>query len=181
MMTVASKARLSIHEPPVGHLTAIGAKIIDVDFQFDPDQVVVTAGSGSGAVSGSGSGPGSGADRAAAPTTVMSLTVFMDAATTPAHSTLPDQVKTLLKCGEVTTLSILSLTPDTPLVVVRWGELDAVDLVARVQRATAVYTHFTDLGAPVRAKVDLTIREIPSWRTRYPSSAGGLVARTLID
>jgi nucleoid-associated protein YgaU len=159
--TNLTKAQLSIYEPPVGFLMLVGDKIKDVDFQFNPDQVVINA-------SADWAAPGASKFsfarlpqfQGAQPVT-LSLTAFLDASMTPQDTTVMDQVHALLKCCEVTMLSILSLKPSTPWVFFQWGGFDTVSFVAYVQSVTATYTLFNTSGVPIRAKVDLIICEIP--------------------
>jgi len=159
--TNLTKAQLSIHEPPVGFLMIVGNKIEDVDFQFNPDQVVISAGADWAA-------PGASKFslarlpqfRGAQPLT-MTLTAFLDASMTPSGTTVMNQVRALLKCCEVTLLSMLSLKPSTPWVFFQWGGFETASFVGYMQSVTATYTLFNPSGVPIRARCDLSISQIP--------------------
>jgi nucleoid-associated protein YgaU len=159
--TNLTKAVLSIHEPPVAFALVVGDKMQDVEFQFNPDQVVIT---GSADWAAPGASKFSFARlpqfQGAQPMS-MSLTAFLDSTTVPTDTTVMDQVHWLLKCCEVTMLSMLSLRPSTPWVFFQWGGFDTASFVGYVQSVTATYTLFNTSGVPIRAKADLTICEIP--------------------
>ena len=170
------KATLAIHEPPIGLVLALGGKIKDVDFQFNPTQVVLSK----SAQWTSRPAPKyryaaipefNGAD----PYT-MNLQIFLDASTTPSDTTVQDGVEALLSCCEVTDASIAADQPSTPWVFFQWGSFSTASFVAYVESVHATYTLFNPSGTPIRATCDLTITQIPILTKGQNPTSGALEA-----
>lgn len=170
------KATLAIHEPPVGLVLALGRKIKDIDFQFNPTQLVLSK----SAQWTTRLAPKyryaaipefNGAD----PYT-MSLQIFLDTSTTPGKTTVQDSVAALLKCCEVTDASISADQPSTPWVFFQWGSFSTASFVAYVQSVQATYTLFNPSGTPIRATCDLTITQIPILTKGQNPTSGALQA-----
>lgn len=168
------KATLAIHEPPIGLLMALGDKITDIDFQFNPSQVVLSK----SAQWTTSLAPNfrfaavpqfNGAD----PYT-MQMEIFLDSSLTPAGTTVQDDVEALLSCCEVTLTSIAADQPCTPWVFFQWGSFSTASFVAYVQSVQATYTMFNPSGTPIRATCDLTITQIPLLTQGQNPTSGAL-------
>lgn len=172
--TSLSKATLAIHEPPLGLLMALGEKIEDIDFQFNPTKVQLSR-------SAQWNSRTSPKFRLAAipeflgssPYT-MQMQIFLDSSMTPSGTTVQDQVESLLKCCEVTLTSIFALQPCTPWVFFQWGSFATASFIAYVESVQAEYTLFNGSGTPIRATCDLTITEIPFLTLGQNPTSGAL-------
>lgn len=170
------KATLAIHEPPLGLVMALGEKIKDVDFKFNPSQVTLSK----SAQWTTRLAPKfrfaaipefNGAD----PYT-MQLQIFIDSSMTPGDTTVQDDVEALLSCCEVTLTSIMADQPCTPWVFFQWGSFSTASFIAYVQSVQATYTLFNPSGAPIRATCDLTITQIPLLTAGQNPTSGALEA-----
>jgi phage tail protein X len=170
------KATIAIHEPPIGLIMALGEKIKDVDFQFNPTQVVLSKGAQwttrlapkfrfAAIPEFNGSMP-----------YTMQLQIFLDASMTPADTTVQDEVESLLSCCEVTIASTAADQPCTPWVFFQWGSFSTVSFIAYVESVQATYTMFNTSGTPIRATCDLTITQIPILTAGQNPTSGALEA-----
>jgi nucleoid-associated protein YgaU len=159
--TSLTKAQLSIHEPPLGLFMMLGDKIKDIDFQFNPEEMQIGASADWGT---RGSSKFSFARlpqfQGSQPLT-MQFTMLLDSSSNPDGTTVKDDVHTLIKCCQVTMLSLLDLQPSTPWVFFQWGGFDTASFIGYVSSVQATYSVFNTAGVPIRAKCDLTISEIP--------------------
>lgn len=167
------KATLAIHEPPIGLTLALGGKIKEIHFQFNPTQLVLSKSAQwttrpSAKYRFAAVPEFNGAD----PYT-MSLQIFLDASMTPGETTVRDSVAALLKCCEVTTKSIVADQPCTPWVFFQWGSFSTASFIAYVQSVQATYTLFSPSGTPIRATCDLTITQIPLLTKGQNPTSGG--------
>lgn len=170
------KATLAIHEPPVGLIMALGEKIKDIDFQFNPTQLVLSK-------SAQWTTRLAPKFRFAAipefngvePYT-MQMQIFLDSSLTPGGTTVQDQVEALLSCCEVTLASIAADQPCTPWVFFQWGSFSTASFIAYVQSVQATYTLFNPSGTPIRATCDLTITQIPLLTQGQNPTSGALEA-----
>lgn len=155
------KATLAIHEPPIGQRMALGEKIKDVDFQFNPTQLVLSKNARwttrmapefrfAAIPQFNGVEP-----------YTMQLQIFLDSSMTPGRTTVKEKVEGLLSCCEVTRASIDAQQPCTPWVFFQWGSFSTASFIAYVQSVQATYTLFHSSGTPIRATCDLTITQIP--------------------
>jgi nucleoid-associated protein YgaU len=168
------KATLAIHEPPVGLLMALGEKIRDVDFQFNPSQLTL-------AKSAQWTTRIAPKYRVAAipefngaePYT-MQVQIFLDSSMAPSSTTVQDEVEALLSCCEVTVASIAANQPCTPWVFFQWGSFSTASFIAYVQSVQATYTLFNPSGTPIRATCDLTITQIPLLARGQNPTSGAL-------
>lgn len=170
------KATLSIHEGRMGSSQSMGAKIKDVDFQFNPTQLTVSK----SARWALGIAPEyrdavlpqfQGAD----PYT-MSMQIFLDASSKPGDTSVQKDVEALLSCCEVTDASIAAKQPSTPWVQFQWGSFKTVNFTAFVSSVQATYTLFNPSGTPMRATCDLTITQIPLVTQGQNPTSGALEA-----
>lgn len=170
------KATLAIHEPPIGLLLALGGKIKDVDFQFNPTQVTLSKNAQwttrhsskyrfAAIPEFTGSNP-----------YTMNLQIFLDTSTTPSDTTVQDNVEALLSCCEVTVESIAANQPCTPWVFFQWGSFSTASFIAYIESVQATYTLFNPSGVPIRATCDLTITQIPLMTQGQNPTSGALEA-----
>jgi phage tail protein X len=171
------KATLAIHEPPKGLVLALGGKIKDIDFQFNPTQVTLSKSAQwttrhAPKYRYAATPEFNGAD----PYT-MNLQIFLDTSTTPSNTTVQDNVESLLSCCEVTASSIAADQPSTPWVFFQWGSFSTASFVAYVQSVQATYTMFNPSGTPIRATCDLSITQIPLVTKGQNPTSGALEAQ----
>jgi nucleoid-associated protein YgaU len=170
------KATMAIHEPPIGLIMALGEKIKDIDFQFNPTQLTLSKSSEwttriapkfrfASIPEFNGSMP-----------YTMQLQIFLDASMTPSDTTVQDEVETLLSCCEVTLTSIAADQPCTPWVFFQWGSFSTASFIAYVESVQANYTLFNPSGTPIRATCDLTITQIPLLTAGQNPTSGALEA-----
>lgn len=170
------KATLSIHEGRMGSSQSMGAKIKDVDFQFNPTQLTISKSAQwrqdvSQANKDSVLPQFLGGDPYQ-----MSLQIFLDASAKPGDTSVQQNVEALLSCCEVTDTSIAAKQPSTPWVQFQWGSFKTVNFTAFVSSVQATYTLFNPSGTPMRATVDLTITQIPLVAQGQNPTSGALEA-----
>jgi len=170
------KATLAIHEPPIGLIMALGEKIKDVDFQFNPAQLVLSKqAQWTTRLSSKFRFAAIPEFNGAQPYT-MQMQIFLDSSMTPSGTTVQDEVESLLSCCEVTLASIAADQPCTPWVFFQWGSFSTASFIAYVESVTATYTLFNPSGTPIRATCDLTITQIPLLTQGQNPTSGALEA-----
>jgi len=168
------RATLAIHEPPIGLLMALGEKITDVDFQFNPTQLVLSkAAQWTSRASAKFRMAAVPEFNGAQPYT-MSMTIFLDSSMTPTGTTVQDEVESLLTCCEVTLASIVADQPCTPWVFFQWGSFSTASFIAYIESVQATYTLFNTSGTPIRATCDLTLTQIPLLTQGQNPTSGAL-------
>jgi hypothetical protein len=160
-VTNLTKAQLSIYEPPLGFFMIVGDKIKDLNFQFNPETITISTSADWGLRGSSKFSFARLPQFQGAQPRSMTFTIFLDTSLDPAGTVVMDQVDILLKCCQVTMLSLLDLQPSTPWVFFQWGGFSTASYVAYVQTVSSQFVAFNTSGVPTRAKVDLTINEIP--------------------
>ena len=170
------KATLAIHEPPVGLIMALGEKIKDVDFQFNPTQLILSkSAQWTTRLAPKFRFAAIPEFNGAEPYT-MQMQIFLDSSMTPTGTTVQDEVEALLSCCEVTLASIAADQPCTPWVFFQWGSFSTASFIAYVQSVQATYTLFNQSGTPIRATCDLTITQIPLLTQGQNPTSGALEA-----
>jgi phage tail protein X len=168
------KATLAIHEPPIGLLMAVGEKIKDVDFQFNPNQLVLSkSAQWTTRMAPKFRFAAIPQFNGAEPYT-MQMQIFLDSSMTPNGTTVQDEVEALLSCCEVTLASIAADQPCTPWVFFQWGSFSTASFIAYVQSVQASYTLFNPSGTPIRATCDVTITQIPFLTQGQNPTSGAL-------
>jgi nucleoid-associated protein YgaU len=168
------KASLAIHEPPIGLIMALGEKITDIDFQFNPTQVTLTKSAQwttrhSQKFRFASIPQFNGADPYR-----MNLQIFLDTSMTPGDTTVQDNVEALLSACEVTLASIVADQPCTPWVFFQWGSFSTASFIAYIESVNATYTMFNQSGTPIRATCDLSITQIPLLTQGQNPTSGAL-------
>lgn len=170
------KATLAIHEPPIGLIMALGEKITDVDFQFNPTQLTLSkSAQWTTRLAPKFRFAAIPEFNGAEPYT-MQMEIFLDSSMTPSGTTVQDEVEALLNCCEVTLASILADQPCTPWVFFQWGGFSTVSFIAYVESVNANYTLFNASGTPIRATCQLTITQIPLLTAGQNPTSGALSA-----
>lgn len=170
------KATLAIHEPPIGLIMALGEKVKDIDFQFNPTQLVLSkSAQWTTRLAPKFRFAAIPEFNGAEPYT-MQLQIFLDSSMTPSGTTVQDEVEALLSCCEVTLASIFAEQPCTPWVFFQWGSFSTASFIAYVQAVQATYTLFNPSGTPIRATCDLTITQIPLLTQGQNPTSGALEA-----
>jgi nucleoid-associated protein YgaU len=170
------KATLAIHEPPIGLIMALGEKIKDVDFQFNPSQLVLSkSAQWTTHLAPKFRFAAVPEFNGAAPYT-MQMQIFLDSSMTPSGTTVQDEVEALLSCCEVTLASIAADQPCTPWVFFQWGSFSTASFIAYVESVQATYTLFNPSGTPIRATCDLAITQIPLLTQGQNPTSGALEA-----
>jgi nucleoid-associated protein YgaU len=170
------KATLAIHEPPIGLIMALGEKIKDIDFQFNPNQLVLSkSAQWTTRLAPKFRFAAIPEFNGAQPYT-MQMQIFLDSSMTPSGTTVQDEVEALLSCCEVTLASIAADQPCTPWVFFQWGSFSTASFIAYVESVQATYTLFNPSGTPIRATCDLTITQIPLLTQGQNPTSGALEA-----
>lgn len=171
------KATLTIHEPPTGLAMTLGGQMDEVEFQFNPTQVQLSKRS-------EWTTRTSPKFRFAAipqfngvQPSEMNLTIFLDASMTPGATTVQDGVESLLKCCDVTPMSIALDNPCTPWVFFQWGSFSTASFIAYISSVNATYTLFNPSGTPIRATCDLSVTQIPLLTQGQNPTSGALDAQ----
>jgi phage tail protein X len=170
------KATLAIHAPPIGLIMALGEKIKDVDFQFNPSQLVLSKSAQWTTRLAPKFRFASIPEFNGANPYTMQMQIFLDSSMTPSGTTVQDEVEALLSCCEVTLASIAADQPCTPWVFFQWGSFSTASFIAYVESVQATYTLFNPSGTPIRATCDLTITQIPLLTQGQNPTSGALEA-----
>src|SRR5579875_2960404 len=171
------KATLAIHEPPIGLIMALGEKIHDFDFQFNPTQLVLAKNAQwTTRMAPKFRFAAIPQFNGAEPYT-MNMQIFLDSSLNPTGTTVQDDVEALLSCCEVTIASIVADQPCTPWVFFQWGSFSTASFIAYVESVQATYTLFNPSGTPIRATCDLTITQIPLLTQGQNPTSGALEAQ----
>jgi nucleoid-associated protein YgaU len=168
------KATLAIHEPPVGAVMRLGAKIKDVDFQFNPSQLVLSkSAQWTTRIAPKFRFAATPQFNGAEPYTLQ-IQILLDSSMKPSGTMVQDEVEALLSCCEVTSKSIAAEQPCTPWVFFQWGSFSTASFIAYVNSVQATYTLFNPSGTPIRATCDLTITQIPQVTKGQNPTSGSL-------
>ena len=168
------RATLAIHEPPIGWLMALGEKIKDIDFQFNPTQLLLSKAADWNSRTSPKFRFAAIPEFSGAQPYTMSMTIFLDSSMTPTGTTVQDEVEALLNCCEVTLASIVANQPCTPWVFFQWGSFSTASFIAYVQSVQATYTLFNTSGTPIRATCDVTLTQIPLLTQGQNPTSGAL-------
>jgi hypothetical protein len=154
-------ATLAIHRPPSSVGGAMGGKIADVEFQFNPNQLQLTRSASWSAQPAVALERGPTPEFAGAQPASLEVEVFLDGSARPTASKVRQQVEQLLSCCEVEPQSISSKRPSPPWVRLSWGSFTTVQFVAYVESVSASYSLFSPTGEPLRATCRLSLKEVP--------------------
>lgn len=166
------RAYLVVHEPSSdGSLSAPGAKIGQIDFQFNPKELSVQKSAKWKREEAKGNKSASPPQFTGADPSKLTLEVFLDASAEQDTSVVK-KVEELLKLAVPTESSLGSKKPSPPWVVFRWGGLTG--FLAYVSQVQAKYTLFTSGGLPIRAVCQVTLEELSGDAPKQNPTSGGL-------
>lgn len=167
-------AFLVVHEPG-SSLSAPGAKLKEIHFQFNPKELTVAKQATWARETARGSARSSPPQYKGAQPSKLSLEMFLDA-TMKQDSSVVSTVEDLMGC--------CTPTPGTasdphkaspPWVLFRWGGLTG--FLAYVSQVSVKYTLFTPTGMPLRAVCTVQLEELAGEPPRQNPTSGGLVPR----
>lgn len=172
----ASASEPAAKPNPLGDIakSAAGLKVPqEITFSFNPKEFSVSASAQFAGRAQAGNGGGKTEFVGAAPRQ-MSVTVFLDAA--HSKTKVGDDVSTLLQCCNATKKSIDDGKPSPPQVTFKWGWVSSIKWF--VESAQAQLKMFDKTGQPIRATVQLTLKETPeSAAGQNPTSGGDEIVR----
>lgn len=165
-------AYLVVHEPSsTGALDAPGAKIGQIDFQFNPKELTVAKSAKWERK------PAKGSKKAGPPQFLgpqpskLTLEMFLDSSDKQDTSVVKT-VESLFKLTVPTDASHQSKKASPPWVIFRWGGLTG--FLSYVSQVQAKYTLFTAGGVPIRATATVTLEELAGDAPKQNPTSGGL-------
>jgi hypothetical protein len=154
-------ATLSIHRPPTSAGGSIGARISQLEFQFNPSQLQLSRSASWSAQRAVAFERGPVPEFSGVEPASMQVEVFLDGTKKPGSSQVRRQVEQLMTCCEVDPQSISQDRPSPPWVRFSWGAFTTVQFVAYVESVSATYSLFSPTGDPLRATCQLSLKEVP--------------------
>ncbi|MEU4347940.1 LysM peptidoglycan-binding domain-containing protein [Streptomyces sp. NPDC023838] len=171
------RARLAIHQPPVGTSTMPGKLMRRFGFEFNPAQLSLTQRAQWKTTPTVAVRDGSKPEFMGAEPREMTVEIFLDSSMKPTGNTVLKKVESLLRCCEVTAKSIAADQPSPPWVVFEWGSFSTARFTAYVSSVEASYTLFGTTGIPLRATCQLHLHEIPGKTKGQNPTSGALTAQ----
>ncbi|MCU1693852.1 MAG: Peptidase [Frankiales bacterium] len=151
-------AYLELHEPsPDGSLAKPGAKIGQIDFQFNPKELKLAKKADWARQTAKGNKKSAPPQFKGPTPSKLTLELFFDASDTQDTSVVK-RVELLFSCCTPTAASFAAKKASPPWVLFRWGGLTG--FLAYVSSVTANYTLFTPSGVPVRALCTIDLEEL---------------------
>ncbi|WP_051820097.1 LysM peptidoglycan-binding domain-containing protein [Streptomyces flavochromogenes] len=172
-----SRASLAIHQPPTDLSSSYGAKLGEVKFEFNPDQLQLSRSAHWFTEQAVAYDRGAPPKFTGSEPAQLQLEVFLDRSGDPSSNDVQQQVELLLSCCEVTQQSIAAKAPSPPWVRFSWGSFSTVQFVAYVTSVSATYTLFSPSGIPIRATCSLSLTEVSSATKKQNPTSGALSAR----
>ena len=167
-------AYLLVHEPSSdGSLSAPGAKMGQIDFQFNPKELSLTKAAKWKREEAKGNKSASPPQFTGAQPSKLTLEMFLDASAKQ-DSSVVKTVEEVLKLAVPTESSLGSKKPSPPWVVFRWGGLTG--FLAYVSQVQVKYTLFTSGGLPIRAVCTVTLEELSGDAPKQNPTSGGLTS-----
>lgn len=170
-------AMLVIYEPPLGHSTSPGPLINSFAFEFNPSQLSLTRRAQWNSTPSAAVRDGSLPEFMGPEPRELTVPVFLDRSNDPDSDDVMDDVESLFKCCQVTSMSLAAKQPSTPWVVFQWGSFKTARFTAYVESVEASYTLFGTSGTPIRATCQLRLHEIPTKTLGQNPTSGALTAR----
>jgi hypothetical protein len=171
------RARLTIHHPPSGSSHALGGRIGEVEFQFNPNQLELSRSASWYAQRAVGFDRGAQQEFSGADPASLSVEVFLDSSATPTTPEVRKKVEQLLSCCEVDPESLPTNRPSPPWVRFSWGGFSTVQFIAYVESVSVAYSLFSPTGEPLRATCRLSLKEIPTPTKGQNPTSGALTAQ----
>lgn len=153
-------ASLSIYHPPSSPGGSMGGRISEVEFQFNPSQLQLSRSASWTARPAVAVERGPIPEFTGAQPASMSVEILLDSSDKPLTPKVRQQVDKLLSCCEVDEQSIDNKRPSPPWVRFSWGAFTTVQFTAYVESVNATYSLFSSTGEPLRARCQLSLREI---------------------
>lgn len=165
------KAYLELVQPPSSPTGSTGSQIGRVEFMFNPDSFSFRKSAQWNRTEARAAGEAPVAEFQGTQASTFNVELFLDAfesSGTNITSTVEMLMKTLKPLGS----TISQNKPQPPWVVFGWGT--AISLTAIVTALDVEYTMFDGTGKPLRAKIKLTMEEMPLPPGRQNPTSGGL-------
>jgi nucleoid-associated protein YgaU len=173
-----SHASLSIFRPPAAAGGALGSKVADVDFEYNPGQVQMSRSASWSAQTAVSFDRGPTPEFHGAQPATMNIEVILDGGTfgTVTGGDVAKDVDLLMSCCEVEPQSVNSKRPSPPWVKLSWGSLKAAQFTAIMTSVNVTYTRFSPDGTPNRARCQLALQEVPQPTKGQNPTSGALNA-----
>jgi hypothetical protein len=166
-------AYLLVHEPSTdGSLSAPGARLFRLNFQFNPKELALTKSASWKREEARGNRSASPPQFTGPQPSKLTLEMFFDASSTQ-DSAVVTTVERLFSLTVPTQASLSAQKPSPPWVIFRWGGLTG--FLAYVSQVQAKYTVFTPEGLPIRATCQVTLKELAGEAPRPNPTSGVLV------
>lgn len=163
------------HEPnPSGDLSKPGAKLAQIDFQFNPKELSLSKAAKWARETGKGNKKAGPPQYQGPQPSKLTLEMFFDA-TAKQDDSVVKRVEALFACCVPTGSSHDKKKGSPPWVLFRWGGLTS--FLAYVSSVTAKYTVFTTTGLPIRAVCTVTLEELAAEPGGQNPTSGALAPR----
>jgi hypothetical protein len=169
-------AKLEVHQPPKTGTAQPGARMFDIDFQFNPKELSLTKNAKWDRVSQPKAKKSAPPQFLGPDPAKLTLEMFLDA-TDKMGDQVVKTVEKLFTCCVATEESRqgTKASPSPPWVIFKWGGMTGFP--AYVSTVTAKYTLFTPGGIPVRAVCTLNLEEVSGELGGQNPTSGALAAR----
>ncbi len=163
-------AYLQTYEPSQdGSLSAPGAPLERIDFQFNPKELTLAKGASWARPNAKGNQSSSPPQYNGPQPSKLTLEMFFDASSTQDTSVVT-AVEKLFACCVPTSSTLQQKKGTPPWVVFRWGGLTG--FLAYVSSVSTKYTLFTSGGLPVRAVATVTLEELAGEAPKQNPTSG---------
>jgi nucleoid-associated protein YgaU len=165
------KAYIELVQPPSSPTGSTGSQIARVEFMFNPDSFSFRKSAQWNRTEARAAGQAPVAEFQGTQASTLAVELFLDAFESSSVD-IPSIVDTLMSTLKPLSSTISQNKPQPPWVVFGWGT--AISVTAIVTSVEVEYNMFEGSGKPLRAKVKLTMEEMPVAPGRQNPTSGGL-------
>ncbi|MGH9077296.1 MAG: LysM peptidoglycan-binding domain-containing protein [Acidimicrobiales bacterium] len=165
------KAYLELVKPPSSATGGTGTQVGRIDFRFNPDSFSFTKSAQWNRTEARAAGVAPAAEFQGTKAATFSVEMFLDAHESSSNA-IPDNVALLMQTLKPLASDLAQDKPQPPWVIFGWGT--ALTMTAIVTSLEVDYTMFDSTGTPLRAKVKITMEEMPTIPGRTNPTSGGL-------
>lgn len=165
------KAYIELVQPPSSATGGTGTQVGRIDFMFNPDSFSFTKSATWNRTEAKAAGVAPAAEFQGTQAASFTVEMFLDAFEATSN-TIPDNVALLMKTLKPLESDLSQGKPQPPWVIFGWGT--ALTMTAIVKSLEVEYTMFDGTGTPLRARVKITMEEMPMIPGRTNPTSGGL-------
>lgn len=165
------KAYIELVQPPSSPTGSTGSQVGRVEFMFNPDTFSFRKSAQWNRTEARAAGQAPVAEFQGTQASTFSVELFLDAFESTSTN-IASTVDLLMSTLKPLSSTISQNKPQPPWVVFGWGT--AISITAIATAVDVEYNMFDNSGTPLRAKVKLTLEEMPTSPGRQNPTSGGL-------